>query len=167
MYGDNAIMSDRKCGQCTACCEGWLSSEINGVKMMPGTPCSHCTDSGCGIYEHRPVKPCVEFICGWLQDGSPLPEHMRPDQSGVIVLLNRDWMGKNVIRAVHTGRAIPEETLEWLKAYAREQVKPLLLLEFRFGDDGSFKGSRKLGYGPPWFVQAVKTQLIPEDTFRM
>lgn len=160
-------MSDRACDGCIACCEGWLSARIDGVRIRPGTPCIHCTDSGCGIYERRPQEPCRQFICGWLQEDSPLPRHMRPDRCGVIVVLGREWMGESVIMAFPTGPGIPEDALEWLKTFARQSAKPLLLKEFMFDANGEFEGYKTLGYGPSWFVQAVKTRLIPEDIFKL
>ncbi|MGZ5099109.1 MAG: SEC-C metal-binding domain-containing protein, partial [Usitatibacter sp.] len=29
----------RKCGECTACCDGWVAGVIEGYEMKPGTPC--------------------------------------------------------------------------------------------------------------------------------
>ena len=155
-------MTNRQCFPCKACCEGWLTAEINGKKMMPGKPCIHVTERGCGIYENRPVVPCVSFNCGWLKDPVSLPEHMNPALCGAIVILDRKWQGRNVIRAIPTGEKIPADTLEWLMAFSREQSLPLLFAEYIFKND-RYTGIRKIGYGPPSFIRAVETAVGPED----
>jgi len=67
-----------------------------------------------------------------------------------------------MVKAVPTGDCIPEETLEWLKAYAREKGIPLLF-STRLLKDGKFVGRKMLGYGPPDFIHAVKNAIGPED----
>ncbi|GAI90463.1 unnamed protein product, partial [marine sediment metagenome] len=42
--------------------------------MEPYTPCVHCTEQGCAIYEKRPVSPCVAFKCAWLTEHATVPE---------------------------------------------------------------------------------------------
>lgn len=156
LFIDNPLMSSRECGACTVCCEGWMSSKV--IDFSPGNPCKHCTAAGCGIYATRPVDPCRTFKCAWLQDGSPMPDHLRPDKSLAIVQLNRKWKGRDIISATPVGATIPQETLDWLMAYAREQNRPLLFLENLF-EDGKFIGYKQTGYGPPDFVQAVKNSI--------
>jgi hypothetical protein len=85
---------------------------------------------------------------------SPLPDWMRPDQCGAIVLLSFPWEGELVISAVPVGAEIPNKTLEWLQAYAREHQRPLIYYQ-RPVVDGQFKGLKKLGYGPANFRQKV------------
>lgn len=154
----------RQCDTCTACCEGWLTSEV--TNMYPGHPCSHCTAQGCAIYETRPEDPCRDFTCGWLQDGSPLPEEMRPDKSGVIVLLDRKWEGWTVIKAIPAGKSIPEDSLKWLMQYAQSVNVPLLLMD-RIVEDGRFIGKSIRGFGPPAFRQTVDNAINPGDVSRM
>lgn len=155
-------MTIKQCFPCTACCEGWLTADINGVRMKPGKPCIHAVKQGCEIYASRPEKPCVSFKCGWLQEQYKLPEQMKPSECGAIVLFDRKWHGRKVIRAVPTGKTIPDDTLEWLMALAREQSLPLLYNEHLF-ENGNYIGKRRLGYGPPSFIHAVETEVEPED----
>ena len=124
----------------------------------------HCTGHGCAIYPDRPEDPCRTFVCGWLQEDSPLPEHMRPDHCGAIVILGRRWGRWPLLVAIPCGQEIPAETLEWLKAYARDNGIPLTFDE-RIVKDGSFVGVKELGYGPPAFVQAVREGIGPQDVF--
>lgn len=157
-------MAQRKCDSCTACCEGWLSSTT--VKMSPGSPCQHCTARGCAIYESRPQEPCRNFECAWLQQGSQLPDDFRPDVCGAIVMLDRKWHGREVIRAFPTGEDIPAPTLEWIKGMAVKTGLPLLYEKHEF-NDGVFARTKILGFGPPEFVQAVKDTIRPGDIFTL
>jgi hypothetical protein len=156
-------MTIKQCSPCTACCDGWLTAEIRGNKVKPWKPCIYSMKQGCGIYENRPENPCVVFKCAWLQEKHKLPEHMKPSECGAIVLLDRDWMSRKAIRAVPVGKKIPSDTLEWLKAYAREQSLPLLFSEFLFKENGELIGKRKIGYGPPSFIREVETSIEPDD----
>lgn len=160
------MMTGRQCFPCTACCEGWLSADIQGHWMEPYTPCVHCTGKGCAIYEKRPVYPCVAFKCAWLTEHATVPDDMRPDKCGAIVALDRKWHGRKVITAFPTGERIPEDTLEWLMAYSRQHSIPLLFCE-NLLQEGKYTGKKSLGYGPPSFIHAVKTELEPEDIWKL
>jgi hypothetical protein len=83
----------RQCGECTACCDGWVAGVIEGHEMKPGTPCHFRGDGCCSIYERRPQYPCRDFVCGWLQPGGPFPDDWRPDRIGVMVIPMR-WRGR-------------------------------------------------------------------------
>lgn len=136
------------------------------TNMYPGHPCRHCTGKGCAIYASRPQDPCINFICGWVQADSPLPEDMRPDRAGVIVLLGRKWQGWRIIDAIPTGQAIPEESVEWLKAYAQEVRTPLILRDYLKKGD-KYVGQQSRGFGPPAFRETVRYAIGPEDIVRM
>jgi len=63
------------CGTCTACCDGWVKGTILGHEMKPGQPCHFRGEGCCTIYERRPVDPCRNFICGWLQSKARSPRN--------------------------------------------------------------------------------------------
>ncbi len=144
----------RSCLPCTACCDGWVSAEIEGVRVSAGHPCPHSTASGCGIYARRPQIPCRQFVCSWLVPDSPLPDWMRPDQCGAIVLLSMPWQGETVISAIPVGEAIPPRTLDWLQQYAQAHHRPLIFYR-REKEDGQFSTLKRFGFGPPAFQQKV------------
>jgi hypothetical protein len=98
-----AAAHGRACGECTACCDGWVVGVIEGHEMKPGTPCHFRGDHCCGIYERRPQHPCREFICGWLQPGNPFPESFRPDRLGVLVIPMK-WRGREAYVLRSAGR---------------------------------------------------------------
>lgn len=154
--------SSRQCQPCFACCQGWMSGEILGNQVSAGHPCPHGSEQGCAVYSERPEDPCRKFICSWLIDESPLPAWMRPDQCGAIVLLSVDWHGEKVISAIPTGPSVPTRTLEWLKAYAVEHKRPMLIYERIRDAEGSYTGLRRLGFGPPAFRSKVEQMLSEE-----
>lgn len=124
--------------------------------MSPGKACRHCTAAGCAIYENRPQEPCRSFVCAWLQPGSPLPEDMRPDRCGAIVVFDKKCLGIDVFVAAPVGARIPEATLRRLMVYAQRIKKPLLYWENVFDAEGRLLEQRQTGFGPPDFAAAVQ-----------
>ncbi len=161
-----ATETKRQCGSCTACCDGWLNTEINGVKVTAGKPCRHSKKNGCAIYETRPQFPCRDFVCGWLRWDSTLPDWMRPSECGAIVFLWFDWQGQKVINAVPVGDKIPQRTLDWLMAHAREQGRPLMFTE-RIRKGGKYVGARCMGFGPPRFRQQVEQLKLAREQAKL
>jgi len=145
---------NRHCLPCNACCSGWLSADILGFAMGAGRPCPHSSTSGCGIYQERPQDPCRTYICSWLVENSPLPDWMRPDRSGVIVLLSLPWEGQKVISAIPAGQTIPERALNWLKEYAQKHKRPMIFYE-RLMVGQAYTGLKQYGFGPPEFRSKV------------
>lgn len=95
---------------------------------------------------------------------SELPDWMRPSECGAIVFLWFDWQDQKVINAIPVGEKIPERTLDWLKAHAQEQGRPLMFVE-RIREGDQFTGIRCLGFGPPGFRQQVdRLKLADEQT---
>jgi len=151
----------RECLPCTTCCHGWLYAEVLGNVLQHGHGCPHCIPEGCGVYDIRPNEPCRTYQCSWLVENSPLPDWMRPDLSGVIVLLNVDWQGRKVITAIPAGQTIPEKSLEWLKSYASQHKRPLLYYE-RISENGEFTGLRRFAFGPPE-LRSLAVKLIDQN----
>jgi len=154
--------SHRQCSPCTACCDGWLSAEIRGHKVHAGQPCPYSTAQGCSIYTDRPKDPCRNFICSWLVEKSPLPDWMRPDLCGAIVLLSMPWHGQLVIFTIPVGDVIPDRTLEWLKHYAQKHKRPLIFCE-RVRSNGNYSGLKRFGFGPLAFRQQVAALMATES----
>ncbi|MCC7483776.1 MAG: hypothetical protein IT529_02195 [Burkholderiales bacterium] len=142
----------RECRPCTACCDGWLQIRVNGMPAYPGHPCPHSTGAGCDDYEHRPVDPCVQFICGWRMEQSPLPDWMKPNEAKVIVLLDQHrWRGLPVDVAVPVGRRIPPRALNWLRQFAERENRMLLYSE-QIVENGAYTRQQSVSaFGPPEF----------------
>jgi hypothetical protein len=134
------------------------------MNLSVNNPCKYCTEQGCGIYETRPENPCRTFKCAWLQEGSPLPEHLQPNRSLAIIMLDRTWRDDKVIVALPVGAKIPQKTLDWLMTYAQQNRRPLVFLENLYRD-GNHIGAKQTGFGPPAFVEHVKNSMGTEDIF--
>jgi len=108
----------RKCGDCTACCEGWLAGTVYGRTFYPGKKCHFLCDSGCSIYEERPKEPCKRFVCSWLVDTNKVyPEWLRPDLSGIIIQDKTTKSGISYLHITETGKKIDSEILLWCINY--------------------------------------------------
>ncbi len=143
----------RNCGECTACCEGWLESAR--MRMRPGCACRHLAEGRCSIYAERPENPCRNFDCGWKLQGSPLPDDMRPDQCGAIVILDQDFRRWATIRAVPVGWQIPDQTLRRIKSFAVAQKVALIYHEHE--QDGDKRTlTHQVAFGPPDFMAAFR-----------
>ena len=134
--------------------------------MKPGTPCLHCTKSGCAIYERRPVNPCRNFICSWMEDDSPLPKQFKPNECGVIIMLNHQWKGRKVILAVPAGEKIQPAMLKFLTTHAQRTSTPLIWTE-NLVENGKIRKQKGRGFGPPAFIKAVKEHLKTDDFIRI
>lgn len=130
----------RACGECTACCDGWMKGTVEGHEMFPGQPCHFRGDHCCTIYERRPEYPCRRFVCGWLQPASPFPEEFRPDRLGVIVIPMR-WQGREAYVLRSAGRDPDESLLAWMRDFCRRTGRPLFYEQ----------GGECYAYGPERF----------------
>jgi hypothetical protein len=75
------IVSDRRCGGCSACCE---ALPVEAVKSARYERCAHQRRGYrcCSIYSERP-KFCIEFKCSWLRGEFAIRD--RPDKIGCVV----------------------------------------------------------------------------------
>ncbi len=145
----------RHCGECTGCCDGWVKINVYGHAVYPGKPCPFSTGHNCRIYEHRPVDPCQEFVCGWLSRDSFLPEWLRPDKAGCLVLLAKlSWRNMPVDVVVPVGPRIKPKSLAWLKNYASSHGRLLIYGE---GDE------IWTAYGPPEFQHEIAERFNQGD----
>jgi hypothetical protein len=140
----------RRCDACTACCDGWLKITVYGHAVYPGKPCPFSSGHHCTIYETRPQDPCRAFVCGWLAPSSPLPEWMRPDRAGVILLAaSFTWRGLAVDVAVPVAGGPKPEALEWLTSFATAKGRPLL---YRVAEEW-------FAFGPPDFQTEMRERI--------
>jgi hypothetical protein len=114
---ENKPKINRKCGECTMCCQGWLTGEAHGYSFYPGMPCHYVGCSGCSIYEDRPEDPCKSYKCIWLGENDLLPEWFRPDQSKLICTW-REWKDEGednyYLDVIECGEEIKSKYLQWL-----------------------------------------------------
>ncbi len=117
----------RPCGDCAACCLGWVKTKVNGVHIDVGRPCPHTDGRKCLIHEQRPQEPCRNFFCGWAQAGSLLPDWLQPNRSGVIVITDRiHWQGRNVDILVSAGRDPDAGLIDWYQRFSIRHGRPFI-----------------------------------------
>lgn len=152
--------NQRSCLPCTACCEGWLDVAEDTVQAHLGAPCVHCSRQGCRVYESRPVSPCQTFFCAWRQKDTPLTELMRPDLSGVIVVMDRMvWREEKVIVGIPSGEQIPEKSLQYLLGLSKITGMNLLTVRYTKNEANQFTGASKISaFGEPQFVEDMRTR---------
>lgn len=143
-----ASAQERQCGDCTACCDGWLRATIYGHEMKPGTPCHFVREGGCGIYEQRPLTPCRQFVCGWMRPGNPFPESFRPTESGVIIYPTT-WRNRPAYRLVSAGRDPSHAMLDWMMRFCRQTGTP-----YSYDEAGE-----TVAYGPREFEEEMALRL--------
>ena len=115
----------RRCGTCTACCDGWLTGTIRGHEMSVGQPCHFRGAGGCTIYNDRPSNPCRGFFCAWRLRGNPFPESFRPDRLGVIIL-PKQWRDRLAYYLVPAGHEPDAAFLEWMRRHSAATGTPFL-----------------------------------------
>lgn len=131
----------KTCGECTACCEGWLRAdlEIRGQKyaVRPDKPCPFIENYSCKIHNtgDQPDS-CKKYTCMWLDDPK-IPDWMRPDKSGVI-LTEKSHGGQSYIQMVETGKKVDSTVLARVIQYSFLHGKNL---EFTVAGDTYHLGS--------------------------
>jgi hypothetical protein len=144
--------TERRCGTCTACCDGWVKGTIEGHEMKPGQPCHFRGEGCCAIYERRPKDPCRNFVCGWLQAGSPFPEEFRPDRLGVLIIPVR-WREQTAYILRSAGRDPDEALLGWMRELSRRTHRPFFYEQ---------RGER-FGFGPREFQEEMLARLERDE----
>lgn len=107
----------RQCGDCTKCCEGYLTGEAKGKSFYKGKPCHFVSiGKGCTIYANRPKDPCISYKCAWLTD-EELPEWFKPNQINAII--DRRFI-KDIpyINVIEAGETLQSNVLSWIILYA-------------------------------------------------
>lgn len=120
------ISAKRECGECTKCCEGYLTANIHGHAMYKGNPCFFL-EKKCSIYSDRPVEPCHEYNCYWI-DSDELPMWMKPSLSGVIISEKVHSSNPNLtyFDITETGSKIDSKVLNWVIHWALRNKRNLI-----------------------------------------
>lgn len=111
-------VTNRVCGECTACC---LTHAIFEIKKAIGVPCPLCEVSrGCRDYDHRPPS-CQSFRCDWLKGFGD--DSCRPDRVGIV----RDTITNKQLQLWEVGRGRLELNLSLLLAIQMVLVRGAFL----------------------------------------
>lgn len=154
----------RSCGECSACCEGWLHDD--SLEMMPGRACKHCTGAGCGIYDSRPEQPCRTFRCAWLKREVDFDDEMRPDRCGAILIDDRPFKQWEVLRIIPVGVSVPKATLQRAITFAKDNGFSVTWAERRENYAEHPLEVRVGTAGSEEFSIQMKWDVLPEDVWR-
>lgn len=92
MWDGMTLIAGRDCGDCTVCCTA-LNIDKPEIQKKSGATCTHCTASGCAVYETRyPV--CRSYYCAW-RSVEIFDEGWRPDKSGVMPYVETEGIAEN------------------------------------------------------------------------
>jgi hypothetical protein len=112
--------NEKVCGECTKCCDGWFSGNIQGHSFgsINGKiiPCNFVIEgNGCSIYENRPKSPCRNYKCEWLRN-TEMPNNFRPDLSNVII----SRRGFSYYVVTKAGKDINQDVIDWIENYCNK-----------------------------------------------
>lgn len=108
----------RACGDCSRCCEGWLTASVFGHSLEPGRPCFFL-EKNCSIYAQRPIEPCKNYRCAWLGE-DVFPMWMRPNLSNLIISQKLDGPTQLCYYVVDPAGDHDPRALAWIKRWATE-----------------------------------------------
>lgn len=132
-------MTSRTCGDCTKCCEGWLSGKALGHTFYKGKPCHFIAiGKGCSIYPKRPQDPCQIYKCAWLVD-EKIPEWMKPSKINAI-FTNKSINNINYLSINEAGDILNSQVLSWCILYALQNN---INLYWEINGGGNWIGSKE------------------------
>lgn len=134
----------KDCKNCTKCCEGFLTGNINGHLMGIETdnphkpkPCFFVKiEVGCNIYKKRPVDPCRQYKCDWILNDN-IPEHFKPSISKTIVS-HKKVNGIPYLLLAEAGADMNREVLDWYNNYC---IANKINFAFKIGKMMHLKGT--------------------------
>jgi hypothetical protein len=139
----------KECGECKACCQGYVIGEAYGVPFGPNRPCAFLT-GGCSIYQMRPTV-CRKYFCAWVQ--GLFPDWMRPDKSRAIISV-QNWSKGQFLLVSEMGEKLSDEVLLEVNKFSKENNCPTII---------QYEGKMNLN-GPPEFLEEKKNyqNILPQ-----
>lgn len=131
----------RPCGECQACCQGWVSGDAYGIPFHINKPCLFLKEK-CMVYKFRP-NVCKKYYCGWAQ--GLFPEWMRPDKSKVIITVE-NWSKGQFLRCTEMGIKMDDTVFLEILKFCNSNNCPYVL---------QYDGHIKI-FGPKEFVDEIK-----------
>lgn len=119
-------MEHRPCGDCSACCEGWLKGNAYGNEFKPYTKCPFLIHGLCSIYSTKP-EFCSKYQCAWSQ--GLLDEDMQPNTCGLLVSVKTKEDGSKFLEAVPIRKDVSYDTYRKLDDAARRLDVKWMLVE--------------------------------------
>ncbi len=147
-----AKKSPRECGDCSACCQGWLRLRVGDATITPGHPCPRIRNSRCSAYDERPAT-CADFNCAWLINDLDYPDWMRPNNANVILKYIDLVSSVSAICAIPTGTRVSPRALNFLRQLSNRYNLPVLHFQ-RTREKGRYLPQVGVtAFGPPGMEQ--------------
>lgn len=102
----------RPCGDCHACCEGFLVSTSYGNQFGNGISCKFLCNKECAIYETRP-QVCKNYQCAWSQ--GIIPNWLKPNKVGVLISVQENNENKQYLKVVEMKPVIEYDVYKTIK----------------------------------------------------
>jgi Fe-S-cluster containining protein len=109
-------MKFRECGDCTACCDGWLIGNSYGNRFGEGKSCPFLVKKVCTIYKDRP-RSCHDYQCAWTQN--LFPDWMKPNECGVMISVETG-PEKQFLRVVEMHEVIDYAVYQEIEKFCKE-----------------------------------------------
>lgn len=106
----------RPCGDCHACCEGFLNAIAYGNKFGQGKPCKFLCNKQCTIYETRP-EVCRKYECAWSQ--GIIPEWLKPNKVGVLISVETNPDKSQYLRVIEMKPTVDYAVYQTIKEWCQ------------------------------------------------
>jgi Fe-S-cluster containining protein len=116
----------RPCGDCVACCDGYLIGNSHGNQFGAGKSCVFLVEKKCSIYEDRP-QTCHDYVCAWSQ--GLLSDSMKPTISNVMISV--ETKDKQFLRVIELAENIDEEVYREIKEFTDKHNTYFVKVPFR------------------------------------
>jgi len=115
------LVSNRECGECTACCHH-IPIDQEDIVKLPNVDCEHLMkEGGCRIYQKRP-NTCANWYCAW-RFIPTIGEQWRPDKSGTLM----DFTTKAIPEEFRGKRALVLKVIDKEKFLSNPQLATFII----------------------------------------
>lgn len=116
------MSEERTCGDCMACCQGWVPVKIGDYVVEQGSSCKHLMN-GCSLQDNKP-KLCSLFKCSWLE--GELPEELKPNKAKAIVYKTK-WRDQYFYKCTEMGETLSDDFLLAFTNLCKERNVPYIM----------------------------------------
>jgi|694.fasta_scaffold142555_3 hypothetical protein len=114
-----------ECGNCTACCDGWLAGNSHGNPFGKDRSCVFLCNKECTIYKTRPAA-CSNYQCAWSQGLFPL--WMKPTESNVLISIEiKD--NNQFLKVIEMGNPIKNDILKYIEDWVIQNNTYYILIK--------------------------------------
>ena len=112
----------RECGNCQACCQGWLVGNAFGIDFGNRKACAFL-QTNCTVYNFRP-QMCQKYFCGWAQE--LFPEWMQPNLCKVLINV-QNWSKGQYLKCIEMGEKMSDDVLIEIQKFCNTHTCPSVI----------------------------------------